>query len=386
MSSGRLVGVLGLFRFLREHERLMMISVSTVLVMAGQGVIAPVLPLFARQFGVGAAVVGLTLSIYALARLILNVPLGLLSDRYGRRMLLVGGPLVTGAGMLGSGLAPDIGQLLAWRFVAGAGSAMYMTGAMVYIADISSPENRARFIGTNQGALLLGVSIGPAIGGLLAEGFGLRAPFLTVAALALIAAAYAYLRLPETLTRRASAPLPPSAGGPPPEGRPWLRVLRSYDFVAVSFVQSSIFLTRAAGRQTLVPLLSVARLGMSPGVLRGIFSAMSLLNMVLITPAAIAADRFGRKAVIVPGGALVAAGLLLFAGANGYVAFLFAALVLAVGQGIDGPAPAAYAADLAPEDSRGLVMSVSRSAGDFGFVVGPPLLARSPTRPRSAGR
>ena len=276
MSSGRLAGALGLFRFLREHERLMMISISTALVMAGQGVISPVLPLFAKQFGVGAAVVGLTLSIYALARLILNVPLGLLSDRYGRRMLLVGGPLVTGAGMLGSGLAQDIGQLLAWRFIAGAGSAMYMTGAMVYIADISSPENRARFIGMNQGALLLGVSIGPAIGGLLAEGFGLRAPFLTVAALALVAAGYAYLRLPETLARRASQSLPSSEGGPPPEGRPWLRVLRSYDFVAVSFVQSSIFLTRAAGRQTLVPLMSAARLGMSPGMLGGIFSAMSL--------------------------------------------------------------------------------------------------------------
>lgn len=377
MSLGGLVRGL---QSLREHERLLMISSSTVLVMAGQGVIAPVLPLFAREFGVGAAAVGLTLSVFALARLVLNIPLGLLSDRYGRRMLLVSGPLVTGAGMLGSGLAQNIEQLLAWRLLAGAGSAMYMTAAMIYIADISTPENRARFIGTNQGALLLGVSIGPGIGGLIAQGYGLRAPFYVVGALAIIAAVYAYLRLPETRMRseRAAATAPEAApdneAGSEPGKRAWLRMVRSRDFIALSIVTMSIFLTRTAGRQTLVPLLSVSRLGMSPGVLGAVFSAMSALNMLLITPAAFAADRFGRKAVIVPGGALLTAGLLIYAGADTYTTFFLASLVLALGQGIDGPAPAAYAVDIAPEEVRGLAMGLFRTSGDFGFVVGPPLL------------
>ncbi|MEX2032187.1 MAG: MFS transporter, partial [Dehalococcoidia bacterium] len=93
---------------LLDHEQLMMISISTVLVMAGQGVISPVLPLFAEELGVGAAMIGLTFSSFALARLILNVPLGILSDRYGRRVLLVSGPLVTAFGMIGSGFAGDI--------------------------------------------------------------------------------------------------------------------------------------------------------------------------------------------------------------------------------------------------------------------------------------
>src|SRR5690606_32911699 len=145
----------------------------------------PVLPLFADQFGVGTAMIGLTLSTFALARLILNVPLGVLADRYGRRMLLISGPPVTAVGMIGSGFSQAIVQLLAWRFVAGAGSAMYMTGAQIYLADISTPENRARFIGTNQGALLLGVSIGPGVGGLIAEFWGLRAPFYVVGLAAL---------------------------------------------------------------------------------------------------------------------------------------------------------------------------------------------------------
>ena len=187
---------------LREHEQLLMISISTVLVMAGQGVISPILPLFAKNLGVGAAVIGLTLSFFALARLILNVPLGILSDCYGRRVLLVTGPLVTAVGMFGSGFAGDIVQLLAWRFIAGAGSAMYMTGAQIYLADISTPANRARFIGTNQGALLLGVAIGPAVGGVVAEFWGLRAPFILVGAMALIAMVYAYWRLPRASASR----------------------------------------------------------------------------------------------------------------------------------------------------------------------------------------
>ena len=368
-------GAGGGLRFLRENERLFAIASSTVLVMAGQGVIGPVLPLFAKEFGVGAAVIGLTLSVFALSRMILNVPLGLLSDRYGRRILLVGGPLVTAGGMFGSGFAGSIEELLAWRFVAGAGSGMYMTGAMIYLADISTPDSRARFIGTNQGALLLGVSIGPAAGGLIAEGFGLRAPFHVVGVGALIAALYAYLRLPETshLGRTLWDDEPAGDGGPS-DDRTWGDMVRSRDFGAVSLVTMSIFLTRAASRQTLVPLLSAARLGMSPGVLGGIFTGMSLINMLLIAPASLAADRLGRKVVIVPSLLVTAVGLLLYAGAGTYTLFIVASVVTAAGAAVAGPAPAAYAADIAPPSARGLAMGLYRTTGDFGFVIGPPLL------------
>jgi len=381
---------------LAGHERLLMISFSTVLVTAGQGVIAPVLPLFQREFDVSAGVVGLTLSLFALARLVLNVPLGVLCDRRGRRLLLVGGPLVTAAGMVGTGLAQEIGQLLAARAVAGAGSAMYMVASLTYLADISTEQNRARFIATNQGALLLGVSIGPAVGGLLAEVYGFRLPFHVVGLAALVAAGYAYWRLPET---GASASRGPIHSGPAPESewpgadretgrqaapvplrgtaagrRPWLAMLMSGNFLTVAFVTAMIFFTRAGGRQTIVPLLGDSRLGLSTGFLGVVFTAMSLVNLVLIAPAAVAADRLGRRAVIVPSGIATVAGLLLFAGATNVALFLLGALVLAVASAVAGPAPAAYVADIAPAQARGLAMSFYRSAGDVGFVIGPPLL------------
>ena len=365
------------------HEQLLMISISTVLVTAGQGVIAPVLPLFQREFDVSTGVVGLTLSLFALSRLVLNVPLGVLSDRHGRRALLVWGPLVTAAGMVGTGLAQDIEQLLAARAVAGAGSAMYMVASLTYLADISTDQNRARFIATNQGALLLGVSIGPAVGGLLAELYGFRLPFFVVGLSAIVAAVYAYWRLPETGGSRSQAPAPPAPDpGPPAPAtagaaggrRPWLAMLVSGNFLTVAFVTTMIFFTRAGGRQTIVPLLGDSRLGLSPGFLGLAFTGMSLVNLVLIAPAAIAADRFGRRAVIVPSGIATVAGLLVFAGATNITLFLIGALVLSVASAVAGPAPAAYVADIAPPGARGLSMSLYRSAGDVGFVVGPPLL------------
>lgn len=359
---------------LLEHEQLLMISISTVLVMAGQGVIAPVLPLFAEEFGVGAAAIGLTLSFFALARLILNVPLGVLSDRYGRRMLLITGPLVTGIGMVGSGMSGSIEVLLAWRFVAGAGSAMYMTGAQIYLTDISTPENRARFIGTNQGALLFGTSLGPAVGGLLAEVWGIRMPFYVVGAAALVATVYAYLRLPETRHLAQTAPPPRAPVDGEKQRRPWVQFLLSRDFFAVSWVTLMVFFTRTASRQTIMPLMAVASFGMGAGSLGVLFTVMSVVNLVLIPPAAMIADRFGRKAAIVPSGLTVAVGLAIMAVSPNLTVFVGGAMVLALGTSIAGPAPAAYAADIAPPHLRGLAMGLYRSSGDIGFLIGPIIL------------
>ena len=108
--------------------------------------------------------VGLTLTVFAAARLIVNVPAGLIADRYGRRILLVGGPLITSIGMIGSGQAGGIWELLVWRFIAGAGSAFYMSGAMIYLIDIAPPMLQTRYVATNQWALSVGVAMGPGIG------------------------------------------------------------------------------------------------------------------------------------------------------------------------------------------------------------------------------
>lgn len=353
---------------MRRYEQLIAICVSTVFVMAGQGVISPVLPLYADSFGVSTAMIGASISAFGLARLITNVPAGILADRRGRRMLLIGGPFVTAAGMLGSGLSTSIWMLLAFRFIAGLGSGLYMTGAQIYLLDIAGPDQTGRFIATNQGALLVGLGFGPALGGLLADAYGLAVPFFVVAGAAFLTAIYGYLRLPETLASSPSEPTDSSAVTPSR-----FALLRSTDFLAVGLVSTAIFSIRAGVRQTLVPLqlnqvfdVQVAELGV-------LFTALGVIGMVLIWPAGWAADRIGRKILIVPTALLVSIGIGIVAFANSLTVFVIGLTIAAVGSSITGPAPAAYVADLVSGDQRGAAMGLYRTFGDLGVVLSPVL-------------
>lgn len=363
-------------RPLAENHTLLILCSTTVVVMLGQGVISPVLPLYAQSFGVGTAVIGLSISLFGAARLVANLPAGFLSERYGRRLLLVGGPAITVVGSLLSGLAPDIWLLLLFRFISGAGSALYMTGAMVYLVDITTDENRGRLMSIYQGSLLLGVTLGPAIGGFVAAAFGLRSPFFLVAALAFLAMLWGMVRLPETglrVERKPSAAEEKVSLPEPVQTRHGviLSLLRDPNFLLISLVSLSIFLTRSGGRLSLVPLVGRNRLDLDAAELGLIFALSNVVNLLVLLPAGTLADRLGRKRVIVPSLMSTAVAFVLYAVAGDPWVFVLAAVI--DGAGLAG-VPAAYAADIAPANLRGVSMGLYRTFGDVGFVAGPVLL------------
>jgi len=369
----------------KGYGRLLAICLSTVLVMAGQGVISPILPLYADSFGVSTAMIGATVTAFGLARLVTNVPAGVVADRRGRRVLLIGGPLVTAVGMFGSGLSGSIWVLLAFRFVAGLGSGLYMTGAQIYLLDIAGPEQRGRFIATNQGALLVGVGFGPALGGLVADAYGLAAPFYVVAAAALVTAVYGYVGLPETLT---AAERDANSGVERGQRVSRFALLRSSDFLAVGFVSIGVFSIRAGVRQTLVPLQLNQVFGLEVAELGALFTALGVIGIVLIWPAGWGADRFGPKTVIVPTALMMSIGIGIVAVADSLAVFVIGLTISAVGSSVTGPAPAAYVADLVDEDQRGAAMGMYRTFGDIGVVASPVLsgaLADSVSIPFSIG-
>jgi MFS family permease len=275
--------------------------------------------------------------------------------------------MLTAVGMIGSGLAPSILVLLGWRFVAGAGSALYMTGAQIYLIDIAGPRERGRYIATNQGALLVGVSAGPALGGLLADAYGLRSPFLVVGAAAILTSIYAWYRLPETRDR-ATADAAESGTIGKAEGRAFFRSRR---FVAIGLVTAAIFSIRGS-RQTLVPLYANEAFGLTTGQIGLIFAGVGVVGLVLIAPAGWLADHM-RKRVIVTAGYFAAVGVTLAALAPDAGLFIAGLLLSAVGTSISGPAPAAFVADIAPEHLRGSAMGTYRTWGDLGIVLSPPL-------------
>lgn len=114
--------------------------------------------------------------------------------------------------------------------------------------------------------------------------------------------------------------------------------------------------------------------GFSEGELGLLFTVVAAVNTILIAPSAMVADRWGRKAAIVPRGLFVAFALVMIGVSPTTLVFLAGNLLLGIATAMAGPAPAAYAADIAPPHLRGLGMGLFRSAGDAGFMIGPPLL------------
>lgn len=357
---------------------------QTFINMLGVGIIGPVLPLYANSFGVSAALVGLLISSFGIARIPINVPVGALAERIGRRPLLVAGPLLMAISAILSGMATTFGQLIAFRMLQGVGSAFQMTAGMIVVADISTPRDRGRTMSTYQGALLLGVSVGPIIGGLVGEQFGYRIPFYVYAALSLCAAAWALLVVPETKGLSATGAVSGSEGtatsaaagvAPAPAERTsgW-SLLRNRNFLLVCFVSIAIFFTRSGTQNTILPLLGNDRLGLGPARLGYAFTAIAVINFLTISASGILCDRYGRKFAIVPSCILCGLAVISYTFGQSYLHFMASSVMLGLGTGVGGPAPAAYVSDLELPGGRGLTMGVYRTVSDLGMVLGPILL------------
>lgn len=378
-------GIAGRFLGWSQNPGVLLAMVGqTFINMLGVGIIGPVLPLYANSFGVSAALVGLLISSFGIARIPINVPVGALAERIGRRPLLVAGPLLMAVSAILSGMATTFPQLIAFRMLQGVGSAFQMTAGMIVVADISTPRDRGRTMSTYQGALLLGVSVGPIIGGLVGEQFGYSIPFYVYAALSLCAAAWALLVVPETKGLSAPRPLSASAGaeesaatglGPVPAERTsgW-SLLRNRNFLLVCFVSIAIFFTRSGTQNTILPLLGNDRLGLGPAKLGYAFTAISVINFMTISASGILCDRYGRKTAIVPSCILCGLAVISYSFGLSYIHFMASSVMLGLGTGVGGPAPAAYVSDLELPGGRGLTMGVYRTVSDLGMVLGPILL------------
>jgi MFS transporter, DHA1 family, multidrug resistance protein len=335
----------------------------------GFGSIVPVTPLYAASFGVSTSAIGLTIAVYGLARFLLAVPAGRLSDRLGRRGTLALGGGVTVAGNILCAVAPSYELFLAARFVAGAGAALTLTAAQIVLADISAPSERGRIMGIYSGVFAFAVGVGPYPGGLLAERFGLNAPFVAYAALGSVVAVVAWLRVPETRAARLSSAASVIA---PPSFAQQIRLLTaSTGFLLVSFIGFAAAVARTGAVFNVVPVMVKQRLDLAPDQIGLGLSLVSLGALVLAYPSGMLVDYFGRKAVIVPATLISGLAAALFALTPSFGWYLFACGVWGFALGIASDAPGAYAADSAPPGMNAAVMSTYRMLSDAGYVLGP---------------
>ena len=337
----------------------------------GFGAIVPVIALYARSFGVAQAAIGLAIAMYGLARFLVAVPVGKLTDVLGRRAALALGGLVTAAGNLLCASAPNFAAFVAARFVAGVGAALVLIAGQIVLADITTPERRGRVMAIYQGVFLFAVGVGPYPGGLLAERFGLAAPFVVYGVAGALASAVVWLTIPDT---RGSGVSAADAAAPAPFAAQ-VRLLTAHTgFMLVSLVGFMNAVVRTGALFNVVPVLARDRLALGADRIGFGLALASVVGLVLAYPAGVLVDRYGRKSVIVPATAVAGVSMLLFLAAPSYPWFLAGCVVWSVAVGVSGAAPAAYAADVAPPGMNAAAMSTFRMLSDLGYVAGPIVL------------
>jgi MFS family permease len=378
-----------------------------IVVALGFGLIVPVLPLYARSFGVAAAEVGLLVSAFSLVRLFFDVPAGRLVDRLGSARAVAVGTAIVGASSAAAGVASTFVQLVLLRGVGGVGSALFSSGLMAYILKAVPQERMGRAMGLYHGAFLLGSAFGPTVGGLTADALGLRGPFFVYAGFCAAATlvALVVLRPPSRRGDAAESARPGALRGAAPDGgtaqagdagdaaaapaaaavdrtgatgaaevreRPAPPSLRaSRGLVAALSSGFALWWLMGGFRFSLVPLYAQERLGLDTAAIGLGITASALTNLLVVWPAGWAADRLGRHAVGVPafvGLAVAAAALLLADGFTGYV--LANALFGAV-FGAAAVVPGALLADAIPRERAGEASGLNYVASDLGGVLGP---------------
>ena len=367
------------------------VSITTVLLMLGGNLVSPVLALYGQSFGVGMAVVGLLVSAFGVARILVDIPGGRLADRLGTRTTMVAGCLIVGGASVAAAVVDRFSLLVLARALQGVGSALYMVAGYSFVGRVSPPDIRGRMMSYYQGSMLVGQSFGPTIGGFTAEHFGLASPFWAYAAMAVLAALVTLVAVPGAAAERVLAWQTASAEEregeerrpdarrrqrPAPDADPtesqgpaWL--LRRADFVLVCLVAFAIAYTRTGARGTVIPLLGGNELGLSESRIGMALTVAAVLNLALLVVTGRVVDRYGRKVAIVPGLVVSATSLLLFTGARDYPQYVLAAAVLGLGTGVAGPAPAAYVSDILPPQAFGVSMGLYRTIMDAGMVAGP---------------
>lgn len=344
-----------------------MLSAVAFAVAVGFGIVAPAIPVFAREFGVGRTAAGAVISVFALLRFVSAVACGRLVDRLGERTVLATGLGIVAVSSALAGLAQTYWQLLVLRGAGGVGSAMFTVAAYSLLLRVADADRRGRATGAFQGGFLIGGIAGPAFGGPL-TGASVRLPFFVYAGTLAVAGGIAVGALVRMAPR---VPGEPAAGGTEEAQRTSLATAlrdRSYRAALLTNVGSGWALFGV--RSSLIPLFVVEGLRRGPEWTGIGFVLGSAAQAALLLPAGRFADERGRKPAMVLGSSLATGSMLLLAVSATVPAYVVAMVLFGTGAAFLGVAPAAVVGDTV-RGRGGSVVAVFQMAGDFGAIVGP---------------
>lgn len=354
----------------KRQAALVFILITLFIDILGIGIIIPVLPELVKQFvggdtALAGRYVGVISASYALMQFFFAPLLGAMSDRFGRRPILLVSLFGLGIDYLIQGTAPTIGWLFAGRVLAGLLGANFAT-ANAYIADVSTDENRARNFGMIGMMFGLGFIFGPALGGLLG-GIHLRLPFFAAAGLALVNWLYGYFVLPESLKPEHRSDFSWK------KANPWgsVKILKSYPVIAGMAIAFLCVALAQRGLENVWVLYTGYRYGwdeLTNGLTLALVGVMTALVQGILVRPAIA--RFGERKAIVIGMSI---------GVTAYIGYGLASegwmipVIIIVGSlgGIAGPAIQSMIAGAAGPSDQGKVQGALTSMMSLAAIFSP---------------
>ncbi len=346
-----------------DRAALGVVYFTVFLDLLGFGIILPWLPYYAATLGASGIGLGLLFTAYSLAQLIGAAVLGRLSDRYGRRPVMLMSLVGSMSGLVFCGLATSLLSLCLARAVAGlfGGS---ISIAQAYVADVTTRAERARYMGFVGASIGLGFVIGPALGaGFIALGLGFPAVAFTAAGLAGLNLVLAIWRLTESRSR--------SATNDRWSFEAWSNALRQ---PGLARVLSATFLTTLAfvSMETTFAFLGRDRFGLD-NLKFGLVLTYVGVIMIIVQGALIGrlTKRFGIQRVAATGAVLMGAALTSLPIAPALIWALIALGFLAAGQGLVVPSLSALTSRLAAADRQGAVLGVGQSLGAAARAFGP---------------
>jgi DHA1 family tetracycline resistance protein-like MFS transporter len=349
---------------------LFLMALTIFIDFTGFGLVIPLLPFWAEHLGANAVGVGLILTIYALAQFIFTPILGSLSDRYGRRPVIIASLAIEAISFALSALANTLPFLLIARFIGGLG-ASNIGSAQAVVSDVTPPKERARGMGLIGAAIGLGFVVGPALGGLLAS-LGPALPFWVAMGVAIANTLLVFFFLPETRKQQ-------EATQPGESHRTntfvvlagWRQVLRNVAAARLVLIYL-LFTIAFTAMEAIFPLFTQHTFGWTAMQNGYIFTYVGIV--IVIMQGGLVGQlvkRFGERSLLIAGLIMLAAGLALLPWSTQLALLLIALGILSAGDGMVTPTLSALLSFASPEGAQGETLGFAQGIAGMGRVIGP---------------
>ncbi|HEY4432251.1 MAG TPA: MFS transporter [Paenibacillus sp.] len=354
---------------LRNRGAMLLVMLNIFLAFTGIGLVVPIMPTYMNELGISGSTVGLLVASFSLAQLLVSPFAGRLSDRIGRKKVIVAGLIVFAFSELLFGLANVSWLLFVSRLLGGVGAALIMPAVMAYVADTTSFEERAKGMGLINAAITTGFIIGPGIGGYLAE-LGMRVPFFCAAGAAGVAALITVLILPESLSEEKRMEAKVSKNNQESFFTQLMRSYREPYFFGLIIVFVMAF--GLANYETVFGLFVDHKFGFTPKDIAFVITFGSIAGAVVqVSAFGWILNKFGENKVISTCLLVAALFILLTLFVSGFWAIITVTFVVFFAMDILRPAVGTQLSKMAGESQQGFVAGMNSAYTSLGNIAGP---------------